>query len=268
MTRARAKAGRKPAKRGKKRNKKTTSVTPRKVKWSDEFDGAAGTPPDSKNWVYDIGGGGYGNNESQTYTDRPVNACHDGKGNLVITAQRETFTGPDGITKDYTSARIKTQGKVSFRYGRVAARIKGPSGKGIWPAFWMLGTDIASIGWAKCGEVDIYEKRGSKPTVNLGSLHGHDYAGAGALTEPFNMPDDDDFHVYAVEWEAGKVRFYVDDVLYSTRTPADIPGKTWAFDHDFFIILNLAVGGNFDGEPDATTVFPQKLLVDYVRVYE
>jgi beta-glucanase (GH16 family) len=265
----RSKARRKRAKKG---NKHKTSGTTRKLLWSDEFTGATGASPDSTNWVFDIGGSGFGNNEKETYTDRPANACLDGKGNLVIAALRETLTGPDGIERDYTSARIKTQGKFSCRFGRVEARIKSPSGKGIWPAFWMLGTDIGQIGWADCGEIDIFEVKGGEPTVNHGSLHGPGYEGGNALTTSHTLPGGksvaDDFHVYAVEWEPGMVKFFVDDVLYSTRTPADIPGRKWVFDHDFFIIFNLAVGGNFAGDPDATTVFPQRMVVDYVRVYE
>jgi beta-glucanase (GH16 family) len=256
----------------KKSKKHKTSGTTRKLKWSDEFNGAAGASPDPANWVFDTGGGGFGNNEKQTYTDRSSNACMDGQGNLVITARQETLTGPDGIQQNYTSARIKTQGKVAFRFGRVEARIKSPSGPGIWPAFWMLGTDIDKVGWAGCGEVDLFELKGRYPSVNHGSLHGEGYEGAHCLTETYTAPAGvslaDDFHTYAVEWEPGKVRFFVDDVHYSTKTPADIPGKKWVFDHDFFIVLNLAVGGNFGGEPDATTVFPQKMIVDYVRVYE
>jgi beta-glucanase (GH16 family) len=266
---SRSKARRKRAKKG---NKHKTSGTTRKLRWSDEFTGATGASPDSTKWVFDIGGSGFGNHEKETYTDRSANACLDGKGNLVITALRETLTGPDGIERDYTSARIKTQGKFSCRFGRVEARIQSPSGQGIWPAFWMLGTDIGQVGWAGCGEIDIFEVKGGEPTVNHGSLHGPGYEGGNSLTESYTLPGGksvaDDFHVYAVEWEPGMVKFFVDDVLYSTRTSADIPGKKWVFDHDFFIIFNLAVGGDFGGDPDATTVFPQRMMIDYVRVYE
>lgn len=239
--------------------------------WSDEFNGANGSAPDASKWTYDLGGGGWGNQELETYTNRAANAQIQ-NGNLVITAQKEIFTGSDGITRDYTSARLKTQGLFSQTYGRFEARIKIPKGQGMWPAFWMLGNDIATSGWPKCGEVDIMENIGREPATVHGSLHGpSSVAATSDLTSTFALPAgqnlSDDFHVYAVEWEPGTVRFFLDSNNYATFTQSQWPsGGQWVFDHPFFIILNVAVGGSWPGAPDSTTSFPQQMLVDYVRV--
>ena len=242
------------------------------LSWSDEFNGADGSTPDASKWTYDLGGGGWGNNELETYTNRAVNAQIKG-GNLVITAQKETFTGADGISRDYTSARLKTQNLFAQAYGRFEARIKIPAGQGMWPAFWMLGNDIKTSDWPKCGEVDIMENIGREPGMVHGSLHGpSSTAPTSDETSTFKLPSNanfaDDFHIYAVEWEPTEVRFYVDSNNYATFQKANWPaGGTWVFDHPFFILLNVAVGGNWPGSPDITTQFPQKMLVDYVRVY-
>jgi beta-glucanase (GH16 family) len=240
------------------------------VTWSDEFDGPNGSSPDAAKWVSETGGNGWGNHELEYYTARPRNA-HMENGKLIIEAAQERFTGPDGVTREYTSARLKTHGKFTQKYGRFEARIQIPSGRGIWPAFWMLGDNIASTPWPECGEIDIMENIGSEPATNHGSMHGPGYSGGNPLTGNYVLPSGrlaDAFHVYAVEWEPSQVRFYVDDHLYETRSPADVPaGKRWVFDHPFFVILNVAVGGDFPGNPDASTVFPQRMLVDYVRVY-
>jgi beta-glucanase (GH16 family) len=235
--------------------------------WHDEFDGPAGSPPSAANWVFELGGNGFGNNELEYYTDRPENAALDGQGMLVITARKESY-----MNHDYTSARLKTQGKFEHRYGRFEARLRIPKGQGMWPAFWMLGNDIGA-GWPGCGEIDIMENVGKEPAQIHGTLHGPGYSGGsglGASSKLMNgAPVGDDFHVFAVEWEAAAVRFYMDDQLYQTRTPSDVPaGKKWVYDHPFFILLNLAVGGQWPGNPDATTQFPQTLTVDYVRVYD
>jgi beta-glucanase (GH16 family) len=218
----------------------------------------------------ETGGGGWGNNELETYTARTQNA-HVQDGNLVITAIHETYTGTDGITRQYTSSRLKTAGLFDQAYGRFEARIKIPQGQGMWPAFWMLGNNIGQIGWPACGEVDIMENIGKEPAVVHGSMHGPGYFGSNGLTASYSLPSgkfSDDFHVFAVEWEPSIVRFYVDGNLYETRTPVDLPaGKTWVYDHPFFLLLNVAVGGDWPGSPDQTTVFPQTMLVDYVRVY-
>jgi len=236
------------------------------IVWSDEFSGADGSSPDAAKWTCDIGNSGWGNNELENYTSRTVNVQQRG-GNLVITALKENYGG-----SQYTSARIKTQGLYDHAYGRVEARIKIPYGQGMWPAFWMLGNDIDKVQWPNCGEIDIMENIGKEPAIVHGTIHGPGYSGANGIGSAFTLQSgkfSDDFHIYAIEWEPNQIRFYVDDNLYATRTPADLPQATkWVFDHNFFIILNVAVGGNWPGNPDGTTVFPQTMLVDYVRVYE
>ncbi len=189
----------------------------------------------------------------------------------MIRAIHETYTGKDGKTRDYTSARLKTQGLFDQAYGRFEARIEIPRGQGMWPAFWLLGADITSVGWPRCGEIDVMENIGREPDKVWGSMHGPGYNGGNALHASYTLPGGaafaDDFHVFAVEWEPAAVRWYVDGNLYQTRTPKDLPaGQPWPFDHPFFIILNVAVGGGWPGSPDSSTVFPQTMLVDYVRV--
>jgi beta-glucanase (GH16 family) len=245
--------------------------------WSDEFSGADGSFPDATKWVRETGGNGWGNNELEYYTTRLENS-HLEKGNLIIEAKSERFTGSDGVERNYTSARLKTKGLLSQRYGRFEARIQIPFGQGIWPAFWMLGEDIGSVHWPTCGEIDIMENIGREPATIHGSMHGPGYSGERPLTAGYTLPPEknsktprfaDGFHTFGIEWEPGQVRFYVDGHLYSTKTKADLPpGTRWVYDHPFFILLNLAVGGNWPGSPDASTVFPQRMLVDYVRVYE
>jgi len=240
--------------------------------WSDEFDGPTGAAIDSRKWSFDVGGNGWGNNELQTYTSRTANA-HVRGGRLVIKALKETFTGPDNITRSYTSARVLTKNKFSQVYGRFEARIKIPYGQGIWPAFWMLGDNIDTVRWPNCGEIDIMENIGKEPSIVHGTLHGPGYSGASGISAAYTISGSqkvsDKFHTFAVEWGPNVIRFYVDDLLYKTRTPADLPaGTSWVFDRPFFIILNVAVGGGWPGNPDATTVFPQQMLVDYVRVYQ
>jgi beta-glucanase (GH16 family) len=240
--------------------------------WSDEFSSANGSAPDSTKWTYDIGGGGWGNLELESYTSRPQNVQIQ-NGNLVITVLQENYTGTDGIARNYTSARLKTQNLFAQAYGRFEARIKIPRGQGLWPAFWMLGNDITQSGWPKCGEIDIMENIGREPGIGHGSLHGpSSIAPTSDHTATIFLPAGqnyaDDFHVYAIEWEPGAVRFYVDANNYATFTQVQWPaGGQWVFDHPFFILLNVAVGGSWPGSPDATTQFPQQMLVDYVRVY-
>ena len=242
--------------------------------WSDEFNGPNGSAPDSTKWTYDLGGRGWGNDELETYTNRTQNAFQQ-DGNLVIQAFKETYTGRDGILRNYTSARLKTKGLFEQTYGRIEARIKIPHGQGMWPAFWMLGGNNVQPGWPACGEIDIMENIGSEAATVHGTVHGPGYSDGGGITGAFSLSSGqrfaDDFHVFAVEWESAAIRFYVDSSTtpYKTITPADLPsGTKWVFDHPFFIILNVAVGGSWPGSPDATTVFPQTMLVDYVRVYK
>jgi len=241
--------------------------------WSDEFNGPNGSAPDPRKWTYDLGGGGWGNHELETYTGRPQNASiQDGK--LVIRPLKESYAGRDGITREYTSARLKTQGLFTQRYGRFEARIKIPYGQGLWPAFWMLGDNIDKPGgWPTCGEIDILENIGREPSIVHGTVHGPGYMGAKGIGAPYSLPGSerfaDEFHVFAVEWEPNEIRFYVDDHLYHTVTPSSLPpGTKWVFDHPFFLILNVAVGGGWPGNPDASTAFPQTMLVYYVRVFE
>ena len=229
--------------------------------WHDEFDGPV---LDATKWVRETGGDGWGNGELEFYTDRVENA-HIDAGYLVIEARRESLA-----TRGYTSARLKTQGLGAWKYGRIEARIQIPRGQGLWPAFWMLGDDIPSVGWPACGEIDIMENIGKEPGRVHGTVHGPGYSGAAGVSSAYDLPAGafaDTFHVYAIEWEPAAIRWYVDDVLYKTVTPNSLPGR-WVYDHPFFILLNVAVGGYWPGNPDATTVFPQTMRVDYVRVYE
>ena len=232
--------------------------------WADEFDGPAGQLPNPENWTYDIGTD-WGNNQLEWTTDRPENVSLDGNGNLVITAREESYEG-----QNYTSARIVTRGLQEFKYGRVEARIDLPVGQGIWPAFWMLGANIDQVGWPQCGEIDIMEFRGQEPNVLHGTLHGPGHYAGDAYTKRYVLPQgrlDNGFHTYAIEWEGHEIRWYLDGVLYHSGGPEDIDGE-WVYDHPFYIILNIAVGGNFVGPPNNDTEFPQEMIIDYVRVYE
>jgi beta-glucanase (GH16 family) len=247
--------------------------------WSDDFDGPAGTPPDPAFWDYDVGGSGWGNNELQFYTSRPENVSLDGVGHLAIIARKEAYQG-----RSYTSARINTRAKFEQGLGRWEARMQLPSGMGIWPAFWLLGASFPQVGWPACGEIDIMELRGQAPGVVNGTLHATGFSGGSSLTaqyvcqEPPSCatppctplcPFSDDFHVFAVEVEADRIRFEVDGSVYhEIRQDLRPLGSAWPFGSPFFAILNVAVGGAYVGAPDVTTVFPQTMLVDYVRYYQ
>jgi len=227
--------------------------------WQDEFDTDGAV--DATKWVNDLGGGGWGNAELQTYTNDPQNIKTE-DGMLKITALN---TGGS-----FTSARIKTQGKFEQAYGRFEARIKMPWGPGIWPAFWMLGADLETNPWPQCGEIDIMEYRGQQPNLVHGSVHGPGYSGGAAITKSYGFKDDRfdvDFHTFAIEWGEDFIAYYVDDVLYQEINPGDVTGE-WVYDHPFFIILNVAVGGSYVGFPTSDTNFPQTMYVDYIRVYE
>ena len=242
------------------------------VVWSDDFNGTDGSAPDAGKWAIQTGGGGWGNNELESYTARPQNVQVSG-GNLIITALKEDYTGSDGIARHYTSARMQTKGLFSQQYGRFEARIKIPKGQGMWPAFWMLGNNIDTAGWPACGELDIMENIGKEPAIVHGTLHGTGYPPEGytaAYTLPNGQNFSDDFHVFAAEWEPQQIRLYVDGTLYATDTKAASPQPAnWPFDSQpLFMLLNLAVGGNWPGDPDGTTQFPQQMLVDYVKVYQ
>ncbi|GIJ50864.1 hypothetical protein Val02_77500 [Virgisporangium aliadipatigenens] len=261
----------------------TASAATLEQTWEDTFDAPAGTLPDRTKWVYDLGddGTGWGNNELQSYTNRPENVSHDGAGNLVIAARQNADPAVKCYygTCSHTSARIKTQGKFSQKFGRFEARIKIPRGPGLLPAFWMLGGPDAR--WPLDGEIDIMENVGDSPTVVEGTLWGPRANGSGEYTKsgykamPFTLSDD--FHRYAIEWSAGRVSWFIDDTKYLTicRTADVAPGCTaygasgkWIFDdHAFYVLLNVAVGGDWPGAPPSTVPFPQEMVIDYVRVW-
>jgi len=229
----------------------------------DEFD--TDGPLNNAIWDYEIGTGenGWGNNELQYYTGRTENITAQ-NGVLIITAQKEEYNG-----SSYTSARIITKGEQA--YGRYEARIRVPYGQGIWPAFWLLGADCGpAVVWPQCGEIDIMEYNGKEPTTIHGSVHGNGFSGGEAITKSYSLVNDrfdTGFHVFGIEWAPEYINYYVDDVLYNQITPDDVPGE-WVFDHPFKIIINLAVGGSFVGAPNSETIFPQTMLIDYVRVYK
>lgn len=229
--------------------------------WQDEFDGKAIDPA---NWTYDLGGGGWGNGEAEYYTSRTENARVE-NGNLIIEAHQEKYEG-----SYYTSARLKTQGLQSFQYGRVEARLKVPAGAGLWPAFWMLGSNFNGSNWPDCGEIDIMEYIGKEPDLIMGTMHGPGYAGALGKTkwnrQKYNIADD--FHTVAIEWDTNQVSWFYDGTKYNTISRVDLGDREWVFDQPFFIILNLAVGGQLPGPVGLNTTFPVQLLVDYVRVYQ
>jgi beta-glucanase (GH16 family) len=244
--------------------------------WNDEFRGPAGAGPDPRVWNHEIGDGtannipGWGNNELQYYTADPANSATDGRGNLVITARAadgslSCYYGPC----QYTSARLTTLGKREIGYGRVEARIRLPRGAGLWPAFWSMGTDLGQVGWPRAGEIDIMEWVGREPSQVFGTIHGPGYSGGASFggVHEFGRDISEETHTFAVEREPGEIRWYVDGVLYHRATPADVAPNPWVFDHPFFLLLNMAVGGTFGGPVGADTVFPQTYKIDYVRVY-
>jgi beta-glucanase (GH16 family) len=245
-------------------DEKQTVITKTKLVMQEEFD--TNDALNSNIWSYNIGIGanGWGNNELQYYTNRNENISIE-NGNLKITALKETYLGAS-----YTSARILTKGKFEQKYGRIEARIKLPWGKGVWPAFWMLGANSDTVLWPQCGEIDIMEYIGSKPTQVLGTVHGPGYSAGESVSKKYTLPNnrfDNDFHIFGIEWGENYINYYVDDVLYNQITPKNVKGE-WVFNQPFYILLNLAVGGNLPGSPNSETVFPQTMLVDYVRVYE
>ncbi|MEV4641527.1 family 16 glycosylhydrolase [Actinoplanes sp. NPDC049548] len=236
------------------------------ITWSDEFNGAAGTSVDPAKWKFDIGGSGWGNNEQQYYTNSTNNVRQDGQGHLAITARRENPANYQCHygTCQYTSGRILTADKFSQTYGRFEASIKIPKGQGIWPAFWMLGGNS----WPNTGEIDIMENVGNAPNTVYGTVHGPGYSGAEGIggNRTIGAPLGDAFHTYRVDWSPNLIVWYLDGTEYFRVTPSNLGGDQWVFDHNFFMILNVAVGGYWPGYPDGTTQFPQTMLVDYVRV--
>ena len=230
--------------------------------WADEFNGSSIS---SANWGFDLGGGGWGNNELQNYTSRPENA-RIVNGMLVIETRRENFGG-----NAFTSARLKTQGKQSFGINTwVEARINAPEGQGIWPAFWMLGNSITSVGWPSCGEIDIMEIQGQNPFRNFGTIHwananGQHVSFGGIFNSSTSLTAG--FHTFAMSRTATSIKWYVDRIQYAEANISGGINSTSEFQGPFFIILNVAVGGNFVGSPDGSTVFPQQMQVDWVRVW-
>ena len=239
--------------------------------FDDEFNDPAGTVPSAARWTAETGSGQ--NNELEFYTPNR-NAATDGAGDLVIEARRETTAGstcPGGPCQ-YTSGRINTQGKFSFTYGHVEARIKVSGTQGLWPAFWLLGANFPSVGWPASGEIDVMEHVGRAPNQVFSTIHAPAYNGGGGIGSPFSITGDfaAAFHTYGMDWDASHMTFSVDGNPFFTLTKAQVESTRgpWVYDHPFFVILNNAVGGDFPGNPDATTVLPQRMLVDYVRVFQ
>jgi beta-glucanase (GH16 family) len=235
--------------------------------WSDDFNGPFGARPNPRKWDFDLGA--WGNEELEYYTSAPANAELDGHGHLVITARAEPGL-PDG--RSYTSARLETLHTFQFEYGLVEARIMVPAGQGLWPAFWMLGSNAyAPNGWPGSGEIDTMEVRGSNPYVVNGTIHGP-WPGAthgvgGSLRSRTSLASG--FHVYGVQWEPKRISFLLDGSVYETITPSDLPaGSPWPFTHPYFLLLDLAVGGEWAGPPGASTSFPAQMTVDWVRVWQ
>lgn len=232
--------------------------------WNEEFDGSALDPA---NWNYETGGHGWGNNELQHYRNDPGNVRVE-NGRLIITARNEPFGG-----NGYTSARVTTQGKKEFQYGRIDIRAKLPKGQGIWPALWMLGSNISTVGWPACGETDIMELIGHEPHKVHGTTHwGVQGSGVSTYrtgTYTLQQGDfSDQYHVFSIIWVENNIRFYVDDQLYHTVSISHVSPAEYRHNAPFFFIANVAVGGNWPGSPDATTVFPQSMYVDYIRVFQ
>ena len=229
--------------------------------WSDEFDG---TNLNLDNWSYELGDGcpnlcGWGNNELQEYTD-DNHRLEDGM--LIISAKK-------GSNSNYTSTRIKTKGKQEFQYGRIEARVKVPSGAGMWPAFWALGNDIETNSWPNCGEIDIVEYVGKNPGQIFTSVHTPSSYGNTVNSMITNVPNvEEDFHNYAVEWNENFIDFFFDDTRVYTYFVQTKNQNTWPFNKPFFFILNLAVGGNFGGPVANNIQFPREFIIDYVRVYQ
>ena len=255
-----------------------------KLLWSDEFNGKKGSAPSAKTWSREIGGGGWGNSERQYYTDKALNAAMDGAGRLVITAKRISNEYAEQVSEDpgtedilnrcsecqFTSARMKTARKVSFQYGRIEARMKLPQGIGTWPAFWMLGGDLLDgVPWPECGEIDIMEFRGDIPDQATSAIHGPTTPqGSGLGARYLSVtPLSDGYHTYAIEWKKNSIDFIVDGRVNGTYTSQDTGARGWVYNQEFFIILNLAMGGTYAGEYIDPYLNQAQLNVDYIRFY-
>ena len=255
-----------------------------KLLWSDEFNGKKGSAPSAKTWSREVGGGGWGNSERQYYTDKASNASMDGAGRLVITAKRISNEYAEQVSEDpgtedilnrcsecqFTSARMKTARKVSFQYGRIEARMKLPQGIGTWPAFWMLGGDLLDgVPWPECGEIDIMEFRGDIPDQATSAIHGPTTPqGSGLGARYLSVtPLSDGYHTYAIEWKKNSIDFIVDGRVNGTYTSRDTGARGWVYNQEFFIILNLAMGGTYAGEYIDPYLNQAQLNVDYIRFY-
>jgi beta-glucanase (GH16 family) len=232
--------------------------------WQDEF---TGSTLDGNVWNYETGNNnGWGNNELEYYTNSPKNTFVS-NGNLIIEARKESIGG-----FNYSSARLTTQNKKSFTYGRVDIRAKLPKGKGIWPALWMLGNNIGTVGWPASGEIDIMELLGQDITKSYGTLHyGASSATHGSKGTSYTLSTSnfyDQFHVFSMEWKQDQIKLFVDDNLFLTVNKIDLGTSPYPFNAPFFFIFNVAVGGNWPGNPDASTTFPQRMIVDYIRVFQ
>jgi len=249
------------------------AVPAKKLLWSQEFNEPAGTAPSEKFFKYDLGGGGWGNKEMQWYTEDAVKT--NGQGQLVLTASKIPAIQDGDLPYncfgdcEYYSGRINTQGKVRFKYGRMEARIQMPAGNGVWPAFWMLGSNIVAKSWPTSGEIDIVELRGREPNRLIASAHGPGYSGAnaksGVKVSPTSLADG--YHVYAIEWNVNKITWYLDGKVIHTLTPTSVKPNTYVFNQDFFVILNVAMGGDFDGGLLDTSIEKAEMKVDYLRYY-
>ncbi|HEY6080334.1 MAG TPA: glycoside hydrolase family 16 protein, partial [Polyangiaceae bacterium] len=241
--------------------------------WRDDFDGPSGSAPNPTYWNVEVRETGH-NGELDYNTDERSNSVLDGGGKLVIQALKEHYVDASGAasSQPYTSARLNTQGKVEYAYGKFEARIKLPQGgRGVWPAFWMLGNDIDVVGWPECGEVDVLEMGGSDPFRVDGTLHGPGYSGGNSYHSAYDLPSGnfgDDFHVFTFEWTELGVRWLVDGQEYYVKTVRGMEqsGHRWVYDHPFFLIMNLAIGGIYDGDPTPSTPFPQQMVIDYVSI--
>ncbi len=246
-----------------------TGLASAKPIWADEFNGRAGRAPSASRWHHDLGASGWGNSELQRYTASKRNAHLDGHGRLVITARRKA--GGSTAVGDYSSARLTTKAHFSFLYGSVAMRAKLPAGRGLWPAFWMLGAGFPDLDWPFCGEIDVMENIGSHPRRVYGTVHGpgmtSDVGIGGSHTATKRLSSG--YHVYAVKWQTDKITFLFDGVAYSTVLRSSfLEGQTWAFDQQMFLLVNLAVGGEFPGMPSRRTAFPARLQIDWIRVWD